>query len=148
LSKIAIKIPSQAKLVSQTRQLSKFLDNSAIHVREWYESTAREWLGAWLKCLGEIHLILDCTKIGFKHQMLVLYLAYRNELTFQETGSAIPTLLGLSGGFFSLLKSGGGPFPVSLPDLVFVYSPWFLIQLFAENMVQKCQTFSVRSFYV
>ena len=35
LSKIAGKIPGPAKLLSTTRRLSRFLDNAAIHVREW-----------------------------------------------------------------------------------------------------------------
>jgi hypothetical protein len=77
LSKIAMKMPGQAKLVSYTRRLSRFLDNSAIRVRIWYESIARDWLEAQFNCLGEIRLILDCTKVGFKHQMLMVCLAYR-----------------------------------------------------------------------
>ena len=44
LSKIAGKIPGRAKLVSATRRLSRFLDNPAIRVREWYEPIARQWL--------------------------------------------------------------------------------------------------------
>jgi hypothetical protein len=77
LSKIAMKIPGQAKLVSYTRRLSRFLDNSAIRVREWYESIARDWLQAQFNCLGEIRLIVDGTKIGFGHQLLIVCLAYR-----------------------------------------------------------------------
>ena len=44
LSRIAMKIPGRAKLLSTTRRLSRFLDNPAIRVREWYEPIAREWL--------------------------------------------------------------------------------------------------------
>lgn len=77
LSRIAGKIPSSAKLVSITRRLSRLLDNPAIRVREWYEPLARQWLAAQFHHLGEIRLIVDGTKIGFGHQLLVVCLAYR-----------------------------------------------------------------------
>jgi hypothetical protein len=77
LSKIAGKIPGEAKLVSTTRRLSRFLDNPAVRVREWYQPIAEEWLQAQARCLGEIHLIVDGTKVGFGHQLLLVSLAYR-----------------------------------------------------------------------
>jgi hypothetical protein len=77
LSRIAGKIPGPAKLVSTSRRLSRLLDNPAIRVREWYELMARQWLAAQLHHLGEIRLIVDGTKIGFKHQLLIVCLAYR-----------------------------------------------------------------------
>jgi len=78
LSKIAGKIPGRAKLVSTTRRLSRFLDNPAIHVRKWYEPIARQWLRTQWSCLGEIRLIVDGTKVGFGHQLLMVCLAYRS----------------------------------------------------------------------
>ena len=78
LSKIAGKIPGRAKLVSATRRLSRFLDNPAIRVREWYELVAQQWLSTQWSCLGEIRLIVDGTKVGFGHQLLMVCLAYRN----------------------------------------------------------------------
>jgi len=77
LSRIAGKIPGQAKLVSTTRRLSRFLDNPAINVREWYRPIAQYWLQAQWRCLGEIRLIVDSTKVGFGHQLLMVSLAYR-----------------------------------------------------------------------
>ncbi|MFZ5808187.1 MAG: IS4 family transposase [Chloroflexota bacterium] len=77
LSRIAGKIPGQAKLLSTTRRLSRFLDNPAIHVREWYAPVAREWLETQFRHIGEIRLIVDDTKIGFGHQLLIVCLAYR-----------------------------------------------------------------------
>jgi hypothetical protein len=77
LSKIAGKIPGSAKLLSITRRLSRFLDNPAICVREWYEPIAHQWLQAQWDCLGEIRLIVDGTKVGFGHQLLMVSLAYR-----------------------------------------------------------------------
>jgi hypothetical protein len=76
LSRIAGKIPGPAKLLSQTRRLSRLLDNPAIRVREWYQPIAREWLEKQFRHLGEIRLIVDGTKIGFGHQLLIVCLAY------------------------------------------------------------------------
>jgi hypothetical protein len=77
LSKVAGKIPGCAKLVSITRRLSRFLDNPAVNVREWYQPIAQQWLQAQAHCLGEIRLIVDGTKVGFGHQLLMVSLAYR-----------------------------------------------------------------------
>lgn len=77
LSKVAGKIPGLANLVSITRRLSRFLDNPAVRVREWYEPIARHWIQAQWRCLKEIRLIVDGTKIGFGHQLLMVSLAYR-----------------------------------------------------------------------
>lgn len=77
LSRIAGKVPGPAKLLSTTRRLSRLLDNAAIRVREWYEPIARQWLEAQFRNLGEIRLIVDGTKIGFRHQLLIVCLAYR-----------------------------------------------------------------------
>ena len=77
LSKIAGEIPGCAKLLSTTRRLSRFLENAAINVREWYRPIAQQWLQAQAHCLGEIRLIVDGTKVGFGHQLLMVSLAYR-----------------------------------------------------------------------
>ena len=77
LSHIAGKIPGQAKLRSVVQRLTRFLDNPAIRVREWYEPIARQWLEAQFCGCREIHLIVDGTKIGFGHQLLMVALAYR-----------------------------------------------------------------------
>jgi hypothetical protein len=77
LSRIAGKVPGQAKLLSVVRRLSRFLDNPSVRVRQWYRPVAHEWLKAQLKNLGEIRLIVDGTKVGFAHQLLMVSLAYR-----------------------------------------------------------------------
>ena len=58
LNKVAMKIPGVANLLSSTRRMSRFLDNPAIRVREWYEPVARDWLTAAANTLGEIRLIV------------------------------------------------------------------------------------------
>jgi hypothetical protein len=82
LSKIAGKIPGSAKLVSLTRRLSRFLDNPAIQVRQWYEPVAYGLLDYVAQTSGEIRLIADGTKVGFGHQLLMVAVAWR--------GRAIP----------------------------------------------------------
>jgi hypothetical protein len=78
LSKIAGKVPGQAQNLSTVRRLSRFLDNPIIRVRDWYEPIARQWLKAQLDWVGEIRLIVDGTKVGFGHQLLMVSLAYRH----------------------------------------------------------------------
>ncbi len=77
LSKIAGKIPGEAKLLSTVRRMGRFLGNPAIRVRDWYEPIARQWLTAQYRYLGEIRLIVDGTKIGSRHQLLIVCLSYR-----------------------------------------------------------------------
>ena len=77
LSRVAGKIPGKAILLSIIRRLSRMLDNPAIRLRDWYAPIARQWLEAQVKHLGEIHLKVDGTKIGFGHQLLIVCQAYR-----------------------------------------------------------------------
>jgi hypothetical protein len=78
LSKIAGKVISTAKNVSTVRRLSRFWASSAVDVRSWYRSTAKAWLVTQVQQVGEIRLIVDGTKIGFGHQLLMVSLAYRH----------------------------------------------------------------------
>jgi hypothetical protein len=57
--------------------LRRLLDNPAIRVREWYEPVARQWLQAQYAVLREVRLIVDGTKVGFAHQLLIVSIAYR-----------------------------------------------------------------------
>jgi hypothetical protein len=78
LSKIANKFPTtKATLPSATRRLSRLLDNPAIRVRAWYEPIARSLLERAAKGGGEIRLIVDASKVGFGHRLLMVGLAYR-----------------------------------------------------------------------
>ena len=77
LSRIAGKVLSTAKNVSTVRRLSRFLANPAIDVRKWYKPIAKAWLKNQYEHVGEIRLIVDGTKVGFAHQLLMVSLAYR-----------------------------------------------------------------------
>jgi hypothetical protein len=78
LSRIAGKIPGIAKLPSLTRRLSRFLDNPAIQVRDWYEPIARQWIEAQAAAGHQIRLVVDGTKVGFQYQLLMVSLTYRH----------------------------------------------------------------------
>jgi hypothetical protein len=77
LSKVAAKIPGRADLSSIVRRLSRFLDNAAVNVRSWYAPVARRWLEYVEDTSGQIRLIIDGTKIGRHHQLLMVALAWR-----------------------------------------------------------------------
>ena len=77
LSRIAGKVLSPAKNVSTVRRLSRFLVNPAIDVRQWYKPIAKAWLQNQYEQVGEVRLIVDGTKVGFAHQLLMVSLAYR-----------------------------------------------------------------------
>ena len=76
LSRIVQTWPVRAKLVSLTRRLSRFLEQGGVDVREWYGAIARAWLAAL--AAGELHLIIDGSKVGFGHQLLMVALAYHH----------------------------------------------------------------------
>ena len=77
LSRIAGKVPGKAKLQSTVKRFERFLGNPAIRVRDWYQPVAQQWLAKQFANLGEIHLIVDGTKVGFGYQLLMVSLAYR-----------------------------------------------------------------------
>jgi hypothetical protein len=54
-----------ATTVSKTRRVSRFLDNDAVRVREWYEPVARGLLAEVLAHGSEVRLLADGTKVGF-----------------------------------------------------------------------------------
>jgi len=77
MSRVAGKIPGEVKLLSLTQCLTRLLVNPAIVVRDWYAPVAREWLEMQAKFLQQVRLIMDGTKVGFAHQLLIVSLAYR-----------------------------------------------------------------------
>jgi Transposase DDE domain len=77
LSKVASKIPGRAVLVSTARRLSRWLDNPAVRVREWYAPVAGEVVRAVAASTREVRLIADGSRVGFGHQLLMLSLAFR-----------------------------------------------------------------------
>ncbi len=77
LSHVASKIPGDAQKTSITRRLSRLMDNGQIRVRDWYEPVVCMILGAIVAAGGEVRLLLDGSKVGSGHQLLMVAVAYR-----------------------------------------------------------------------
>lgn len=77
LSYIAQKIPGVAQQTSIVRRLSRLLKNGALRVREWYDPVAIELLSDIVASGQPVRLIIDCTKIGGGHRLLMVAVAYR-----------------------------------------------------------------------
>jgi hypothetical protein len=75
LSKIANRIPGDAKLNSAVQRLRRLLQ-SAICVRKWYNSIAETLLESQAQH-GTVRLIVDGSKVSFHHQLLMVSIAYR-----------------------------------------------------------------------
>lgn len=77
LSYIARKIPGKSQKLSKVKMLSRLLDNRHIQVRSWYEPIARRLLETVVSHDLPLRLLLDGTKVGNGHQLLMVALAYR-----------------------------------------------------------------------
>jgi hypothetical protein len=74
-SAIVKRWPLMARTSSLTRRLSRFLDNGAVRPAVWYRPVARQLLAGWE---GQtITLIIDATKVGAGHQLIMVALGYR-----------------------------------------------------------------------
>jgi len=76
LSKVAEKIPGVAYLPSKTRRLRRLLSNPAVQARAWYEPLAKTIIQRLAH--KEIRLIVDGSKVGFGHQLLLVAIAFRS----------------------------------------------------------------------
>jgi hypothetical protein len=119
LSRIAGKVIGTAKNVSTVRRLSRFLANPAIDVRTWYKPIAKAWLQCQFERVGEIRLIVDGTKVGFSHQLLMVSLAYRSRAV-PIAWTWVKYVRGHSSGKqqISLLKYVGSLLPKKAPVFV------------------------------
>ncbi len=77
LSHIARKIPSAGQQTSIVKRLSRLLQNGALRVREWYSPVVCELLGHVVASGQTVRLIIDGTKVGGGHRLLMVALAYR-----------------------------------------------------------------------
>lgn len=76
LSRIANKIPGQAKKLSRVRQLERLVDNQHIRVRDWYHPVAAGLLRS-AAAYGPVRVLIDGSKVGHGHQLLIVALGYR-----------------------------------------------------------------------
>lgn len=63
------------RLVSLTNRLRRFLANERVDVWQWYQPLAAQLLNALSR--GRLWLVVDSTKVGRNHRVLVVGLAYR-----------------------------------------------------------------------
>jgi hypothetical protein len=70
-------LPFLTQLPSRVQRLSRFLQCEAFHVRTWYRPIAEELLAKAAEH-GPVRLLVDGTKIGSNHQLLMVALAYRH----------------------------------------------------------------------
>lgn len=66
-----------AQRESNVVRLSRFLDNEGVNVENWYTPQARAVLERLAKAGAELRLIVDGTKVGTRHQLLMISVAYR-----------------------------------------------------------------------
>lgn len=66
------------KVTSIVRRLSRLLANKSVRVREWYRPIAQRLLQSQADASGEIRLIVDGSKVGNRHQLLMVSIAYRS----------------------------------------------------------------------
>ncbi len=76
LSRIASELTGTAYKLSVVKQLTRFLGNGGVEVRAVYEPIARELLQR-ASCAGRLVFIMDCTKVGFSAQLVMVSLAYQ-----------------------------------------------------------------------
>ncbi|NDJ77370.1 MAG: IS4 family transposase [Chloroflexi bacterium] len=76
LTKIARKLPIRAQKLSLDKRLRRFLSNHAIRPRSWYHPVASGLLAA-AGTAGQVHLIIDGSKVSAGHQLLMVGIAYR-----------------------------------------------------------------------
>lgn len=76
LSQIAAKLPLRVTLLATVQRLSRFLQNPAFRVRQWYRPVAQDLLAEAARS-GPVRLIIDGSKVGGGHQLLIVALAYR-----------------------------------------------------------------------
>jgi len=75
LQEMAAKLPLEVRLTSIARRFRRFLNNPAFAPRAWYAPLARSLLEQ-AAATGAVRLILDSTKVGAGHQLLMVALAY------------------------------------------------------------------------
>lgn len=77
LSKMARKLPGKAQQSSKTHRLMRLLHNRRYFVRRLYHPIATQLLASAAASGGPIRLLIDGSKVGNGHQLLMVALAYR-----------------------------------------------------------------------
>ena len=72
---VARKTPIRAQKLSVVKRFTRFLNNPAVRVREWYHPFAELLLRSATNA-GQVHLIIDATKVAFGFRLVMVSLAY------------------------------------------------------------------------
>lgn len=75
LSQIVSTWPLPGKEVSLVNRLRRFLDNHRVSAKDWYRPVLRGLIATFAD--KQLRLVVDCTKVGFNHRLLMIGLAYR-----------------------------------------------------------------------
>ncbi len=75
-SKVVSRLPLKAHLCSSAERIGRFLRNPAFRVRRWYRQMAERLL-AQAAARESVRLLIDGSKVGAGHQLLMVALAYR-----------------------------------------------------------------------
>lgn len=76
LNHISSRLPIRAKKRSLVKRLSRWLDNPAINVMNWYAPWAR-WLIDSASSGGQLNLIVDTTKVSNSNRLLCVAVGYQ-----------------------------------------------------------------------
>lgn len=76
LNLIACHVPLRAKKLSIVKRFERFVDNSAVRAREWYQPFAARLLQS-AGSAGTVHLLIDTTKVAFGFRLLMVSVAYQ-----------------------------------------------------------------------
>jgi hypothetical protein len=71
------RIPSAGQQTSIVKKLSRLLQNGALCVREWYNPVAQALLQEVVGSGQAVRLVIDGTKVGGGHRLLMVAVAYR-----------------------------------------------------------------------
>ena len=75
LSHIVRCLPMAGQDLSLVNRLRRFLDNPRMDIGQWYEPIARQLVAP---LTGQpIRLVIDCTKVGFGHRVMMIGVQYR-----------------------------------------------------------------------
>lgn len=77
MKQIASKIPGEAQQTSKERTLLNLFDNNQIDPWQWYKPLVIKFLHLASQGNAPLRLLIDGTKIGNGHQLLIVTLAYR-----------------------------------------------------------------------
>ncbi len=72
----ARKTPIRAKKLSIVKRFGRFLNNAKVRVRDWYQPFAETVLRS-AASRGQVHLIIDATKVAFGFRLVMVSIAYQ-----------------------------------------------------------------------